>query len=107
MPFYLIQAGYTGATTKLLVENPQNREDVIKKACRSHGGKLHSFYFAFGEYDVVVIAEFPDNTAAAAFALAASAKGAVSKYNTTVLMTAAEGLAAMKAAGASAYTPPK
>ena len=107
MPFYLTQVSYTAAATKQLVEHPQNREDAIKKACRSHGGKLHSFYFAFGEYDVVVIAEFPDNTAAAAFALAASAKGAVSKHKTTVLMTSAEALAAMKAASTSAYTPPK
>jgi uncharacterized protein with GYD domain len=107
MPFYLIQVGYTSAAVKTLVDNPQNREDTIKKAIRSHGGKLHSFYFSFGEYDVVVIAEFPDNTTAAAFSLAASSRGAVSKHRTTPLITAEEAHQAMKAAKKSSYTPPK
>ena len=67
-----------------------------------------SFYFSFGDYDVAAIAEFPDNTAAAAFAIATSSTGAVSKYHTTVLIaTAAEGLAAMKAAKKIAYEPPR
>jgi uncharacterized protein with GYD domain len=107
MAFYLIQVAYTAAATKSLIDNPQNREDAIAKACKSLGGKLHSFFFAFGDYDVVAIAEFPDNTTAAAFALATSSKGAVSKYHTTVLMTATEGLGAMKAAEKAAYAPPK
>ncbi len=107
MPFYLVQVGYTAVAAKALIENPNNREDAIQKACQSHGGKLHSFYFSFGDYDVAAIAEFPDNTAAAAFALATSSTGAVSKYHTTVLMTAAEGLAAMKAVKKIAYAPPR
>jgi uncharacterized protein with GYD domain len=107
MSFYLVQVGYTAAAAKALIDNPQDREDAIQRACQSHGGKLHSFYFAFGDYDVVAIAEFPDNTAAAAFALATTSTGSVSRYNTTVLMTGAEGLAAMKAAKKSAYAPPR
>lgn len=79
---------------------------MIKKTCASLGGKLHSFFFAFGDYDVVLIAELPDNAAAAALALATSAKGAISRFHTTVLLTAADGVDAMKKAQKVDYTPP-
>jgi len=106
MAFYLIQVAYKDTAAKALVARPQKREDVIKKTCASLGGKLHSFFFSFGEYDVVIIAEMPDNAAAAALALATSSKGAISSFHTTVLMTAGEGLDAMKKAQKVDYTPP-
>jgi uncharacterized protein with GYD domain len=106
MAFYLIQVGYKDTAAKTLIANPQKREDVIKKTCASLGGKLHSFFFAFGEYDVVFIAELPDNAAAAALALATSAKGAISRFHTTVLLTTADGVDAMKKAQKVDYTPP-
>jgi uncharacterized protein with GYD domain len=106
MAFYLIQVAYKDTAAKVLIKNPQRREDVIKKACASLGGKMHSFFFCLGEYDVVVIAELPDNAAAAAFALATASKGAISKFHTTALLSAAEGVAAMKKAQKAEYTPP-
>ncbi|HEY4405516.1 MAG TPA: GYD domain-containing protein [Xanthobacteraceae bacterium] len=106
MAFYLIQVAYSSSAAKTLIANPQTREDAIKKTCASLGGKLQSFYFSFGEYDVVVIAELPDNAAAASFALATAAKGAISKFHTTVLLTPAEGVKAMKKAQKVDYTPP-
>jgi uncharacterized protein with GYD domain len=104
MAFYLVQVVYKDTATKSLIMRPQTREDVISKTCESLGGKLHSFFFAFGEYDVVAIAELPDN--AAAVALGTASKGAVSKIHTTVLLTAAEGLEAMKKAQQIDYASP-
>jgi uncharacterized protein with GYD domain len=106
MAFYLIQVLYKDTAIKSLVTRPQTREDIISKTCKSLGGKLHSFFFAFGDYDVVAIAELPDNAAAAAFALGTASKGAVSKFHTTVLLTAAEGLEAMRKAQQIDYAPP-
>jgi uncharacterized protein with GYD domain len=106
MAFYLVQVAYNAAAAKTLVANPQTREDVLKKTCGSLGGKLVSFYFSFGEYDVALIADLPDNAAAAALALATSSKGAISKFHTTVLLSPAEGLEAMKKAQKVEYTPP-
>jgi uncharacterized protein with GYD domain len=106
MAFYLIQVAYNNSAAKTLVANPQTREDAIRKTCASLGGKLQSFFFSFGEYDVAIIAELPDNAAAAALALATAAKGAISKCHTTVLLTATEGLDAMKKAQKVDYTPP-
>ena len=53
----------------------------------------------------MAIAELPDNAAAAAFALGTASKGAVSKFHTTVLLTVAEGLEAMKKQKVD-YAPP-
>ena len=75
MAFYLIQVAYKDTAAKTLVSHPQTREDAIGKTCASLGGKLHSFFFSFGEYDVACIVELPDNTAAAAFALGTFVQG--------------------------------
>jgi uncharacterized protein with GYD domain len=106
MAYYLIQVAYSQGAAKAMVAHPQPREDVIRKTCESLGGKLHSFFFAFGEFDAVLIVEAPDNKGAASVALAVAATGSVSRYVTTVLMTPAEGVEAMKGANKVMYTPP-
>lgn len=71
------------------------------------GGKLHGLWLAFGKYDIVGIAEMPDNVSAAAIAMAIGSSGGMSAYSTTPLMTMAEGTEAMKKAGGVGYQPPK
>jgi uncharacterized protein with GYD domain len=70
------------------------------------GGKIECAYLAFGEYDVVVVLDMPDNVSAAAFSIAASAGGAVKAAKTTALMTMEEGIEAMRKAGTAGYRPP-
>jgi uncharacterized protein with GYD domain len=90
MPKYLIEANYVGEGMKgLLKEGGSGRKAAVKNLFESVGGKMESFYFAFGKRDVYVIGELPDNAAAAALALAVNAAGsAICK--TTVLMTPEE-----------------
>ena len=107
MPFYLIQADYSAEGSMKLVEKPQQREKALAKACKALGGKLHHFFFAFGEYDTALIVELPDNQAAAALSLSADAGGAVRKMFTTPLLTTAEALEAMNRAKSDGYAPPK
>src|SRR5208283_2575200 len=99
MGYYLVQAAYTAEAVANLVKNPQNRREVVQKVVEKLGGKLEGFWFAFGDYDLVLICEMPDNISAAAFSLAASAGGALRVGKTTPLMTAEEGTDAMKKAG--------
>lgn len=90
MPTYLVQASYVGEGLKgLLKEGGSSRREAVETVVRGMGGTLESFYYAFGEDDVVGIAEFPDNATAAAFSFAVNASGAV-KARTTVLMTPEE-----------------
>ena len=107
MAFYMLQVGYNASATKAMVEHPQNREEMARKAAESLGGRIHAFYFSFGEFDAVIIAEMPDNVSAAAIAMGVGSAGAFSKFQTTVLMTAADGMEAMKKAKTMSYTPPR
>jgi uncharacterized protein with GYD domain len=107
MSFYLIQLAYTADAAKAMVKNPQNREEIARAAMESLGGRNLSFFFAFGEYDAVLIAELPSNVAAVAAALATSAGGAIARFHTTPLLTAAESVEAMKLAQKTSYAPPK
>lgn len=90
MPKYLIQVSYTlDGLRGLINDTATHRAAVGKAAVESLGGTLEETYWAFGEYDLVAIADFPDNVTASAFGMQLSAAGAV-KTRTTPLMTAAE-----------------
>jgi uncharacterized protein with GYD domain len=106
MARYLFQASYTSEAWAAQVSNPQNRIEVIRPVIERLGGRLETAYLSFGDYDVVVIAELPDNIGAAAFSLAASAGGALKAVKTTPLLTVEEGLEALKKAAGAGYRPP-
>ncbi len=104
MAKYLIQANYTGEGTKgLLKEGGSSRRAVVEKLAGSVGGTIEAFYFAFGETDLFVIADMPDNINAAAVSLTASAAGTAT-VKVTVLLTAEEMDAAAKKS--PIYRPP-
>jgi uncharacterized protein with GYD domain len=96
MPKYLIQANYVGEGLKgLLKEGGSSRRAAVEKLYGSVGGKVEAFYYAFGETDLFMIADVPDNVSAAALSLAVNASGAATS-KVTVLMTAEEMDAAVK-----------
>jgi uncharacterized protein with GYD domain len=104
MPKYLMHANYVGDGIKgLLKEGGTSRKSAAEQAIKSLGGKMETFYYAFGDTDVYLIADMPDNATMAAAALRVSASGLVS-VKTTVLMTPDEvDQAAKKSAN---YRPP-
>ena len=106
MPYYLIQTAYTAEACADLVKSPQDRLEAVGPVVERLGGKLLSFYMAFGDYDIVGVAEMPDNVSAAAFSMAVSAGGAVRAVKTTPLMTVQEGIEAFRKAGQAGYRPP-
>jgi uncharacterized protein with GYD domain len=103
MPHYLIQVGYNTSGVAGLVKEPQNRIEKVTPAIEALGGRVECGYFAFGEHDVVLVCEMPDNVSAAAFALAVGAGGTVASYRTTVLLTPEEAVDAMSKAAESSY----
>jgi uncharacterized protein with GYD domain len=105
MPLYMYQAAYTSESWSAQLKNPQNRvETVGRQVCEAVGGKLIGGWLCFGEYDLIIIADVPNNEAMAAIALGVGAGGAIKASKTTVLMTGAEGVAALKKADAVAKT---
>ena len=106
MPMYLSRFSYTPETWARLVKNPEDRRDAARTYIESVGGKLHGFWYAFGEHDGVTLWEAPDNVAMAAVAVAIGGGGAVSRIDTTVLMTVDETLDALRRAASVQYRPP-
>jgi uncharacterized protein with GYD domain len=98
MSHFMIRWQFNGASAKAMVEKPQDRTGPATTLIEGFGGKLHSYFFAFGEYDGMAICEFPDNTAAAACSMTAASTGAFSRFETMSLLTAQEAQAAMKRA---------
>ena len=90
MPKFLIEASLTTQGVKgVQSEGGSARREAVAKAVESVGGRLESFHFGFGDQDVFVIADFPDNESAAAMALAVNSTGAVTT-KTVVLLTPEE-----------------
>jgi uncharacterized protein with GYD domain len=90
MPKYLWQVSYTPQGVQgLQKEGGVARRAAVQRLVDQAGGKLESFYFAFGEADAYTIAELPDAATAAAVSLAVNALGFV-HLRTVPLMTPEE-----------------
>lgn len=104
MSKYLVQANYVGEGLKgLLKEGGSSRRSIVEKLVKSLGGTVEAFYYAFGEADLYVIADVPDNVSMTAIALTVNATGTVT-VKTTVLITAEEVDDAVKKS--PSYRPP-
>ena len=77
MALYLTRFSYTPETWARLTKNPEDRREAARKYIESVGGKLHGFWYAFGEYDGYNLWEAPDNVSMAAVAIAISSGGAL------------------------------
>ena len=106
MPLYMSQFAYTAEAWAALAKNPQNRAEVIGAVAQQLGPRLVNLYYCFGEYDGVVISDAPDDTTAAAAAIAAVAPGHLKAIKTTRLFTVEETLEALRKAGAVTLEPP-
>ena len=78
MTKYLFEANYVGEGIKgLMREGGTKRRDALVEALKSVGGSLDSFYFAFGETDVLGVFDVPEQAGAAALSLMINSSGSV------------------------------
>jgi len=103
MPVYLHQVAYSREGWQALLAQPQDRIEAVRPAVEKLGGQIKNAWFAFGEYDVVVITEMPDNVSAAAISMAFAGGGGCKSVQTTPLMSAEEAIQAMRKANESGY----
>ena len=106
MPLYLSKFSYTPETWARLIGNPEDRRAAAQSYIESVGGKLHGFWYAFGEHDGYNLWEAPDNVSMAAVALAIGGGGALRSFETTVLLTVEETIAALAKAAEVGYRAP-
>lgn len=76
MPTYIALVDYTQHGVENIEASP-DRLDEAKSLAESLGGEVTDFYLTMGQYDIVVVAEFPDDETYAQFALSVAKEGAV------------------------------
>ena len=104
MAKYLCIVTYTPEGLKgLMAKGGTARVEAARKFVASAGGSVDSFYFALGADDAYIVADLPDNVAAAATAMSAAATGMV--VNRIVPLLTAEEVDQAAAASLS-YQPP-
>jgi uncharacterized protein with GYD domain len=105
----MYQASYTPESIAAQIRDPEDRIEAMKAATDTIGVKILASGYPFGEYDLVVVFEAPDDTAVAALALAVAAGGAEKSAMTTKLLSGAEWIAALRRAQSLAphYRPPR
>ena len=106
MAMYLTRFSYTPETWARLIQNPEDRREAARAYIESVGGKLHGFWYGFGEHDGWNLWEAPDNVSMAGVVLAIGAGGALSSCETTVLLTVDELLQALGKANTVRYRKP-
>ena len=106
MPTYMIQAAYSNEAWARLVQRPENRAEALRPAIERLGGKMLAWYYALGDYDVVVLVDLPSDIAAAAASMAVAAGKAVKAIKTTQLLNPEEGFDALLLAQGAGYQPP-
>ncbi len=106
MPLYMSQFAYTSEAWAALTQNPEDRSEAVRGLAEAMGGRLVSFYNSFGEYDGVIIFEAPDEGTAAAVLMAAITPGHIKALKTTGLLSAEQGVEAMRRAGETTFRRP-
>ncbi|MBT2302427.1 GYD domain-containing protein [Variovorax paradoxus] len=108
MPLYLYQVAYTPESLAAQIKKPQDRLEIVgTQISEAVGAKIVSGGYSYGEYDVSMIIEAPDEVAMSAVAIAISAGGAIKAAKTTPLLSGTQWVAALKKATtvSQAYKP--
>ncbi len=106
MALYMVQGAYTAEALAAMAKNPQDRSVPVRELVQKAGGQFIGLYYCFGEYDVVLLFDVPDDMTASAIALAAVSPGHLKSYKTTRLFTVEETMEAMHKAGSLAFQGP-
>ena len=90
MALYMYQASYTAKSMATQLKEPEDPVEAIRSALEDVGAELVVAGFPFGEYDVLVVYEAPDDVTAASVAMAVAAEGEVKSAKTTRLLSGQE-----------------
>ncbi len=74
MRTYVVLCNWTQKGIEHVKESPA-RLDEVKKAFQAMGAEIKAFYLVMGRYDMVIVAEAPDDETVAKLALAVGSRG--------------------------------
>jgi uncharacterized protein with GYD domain len=96
MALYMYQASYTAKSMAAQLTDPQDPSEAISSALQDLGAEIVVAAFPFGEYDLLVVYEAPDDLTAASVAMAIAAEGEVKSAKTTRLLSGQEWLESLR-----------
>ena len=96
MALYMYQASYTAKSMAAQLKDPQDPAEVIKATLQDLGAKVLVAAFPFGEYDLLIVYEAPDDMTAASVAMAVAAADEVKSGKTTRLLSGQEWLESLR-----------
>jgi uncharacterized protein with GYD domain len=107
MRLYMYRATYNSEILSALITQPHDRIEAVRPALEAIGVKIVAGGYPFGEYDVLVVYEAPDDTTAASLAIAIGAGGAIKSAETTRLLSGQEWIESLQKAQNFDYQPPQ
>jgi uncharacterized protein with GYD domain len=96
MTLYMYQASYTAKSMAAQLTEPHDPMEAIRPTLEDLGATLVVAGFPFGEYDVLIVYEAPDDVTAASVAMAVAAAGEVKSAKTTRLLSGQEWLESLR-----------
>ena len=110
MPAYLYQLSYTPESLAAQIKKPTDRLlTAAKPVAEAAGGKVIGGGFCFGDYDLAILVDAPDDESMAAVAIAVAAGGSIKASKTTKLLSGKQWVSALKKSAkvAAVYKPAK
>ena len=101
----MYQAAYPYESIAAQIKQPHDRIEAVRPAIEAMGARFVAAGYPFGEYDVLVVLDAPDDTTAASVSLAVAAGGAVKSAKTTRLLSGEEWVESLREAQSSRYQP--
>lgn len=97
MAKYMIGANYSSDGMKgVLADGGTSRKAAVEALAASVGGTVEAVYFSFGQQDITIICDAPDEATIATIGMTVVATGATASYRSIRLLTAEEVDAAAK-----------
>jgi uncharacterized protein with GYD domain len=96
MTLYMYQASYTAKSMVAQLTEPHDPMEAIGPVLEDLGAKVMVAGFPFGEYDMLLVYEAPDDVTAASVAMAVAAAGEVKSAKTTRLLSGQEWLESLR-----------
>jgi uncharacterized protein with GYD domain len=108
MTMFLARCKISKEAMRALVEKPEDRLVTTTRFLKGIGGRLHNYYFAFGQYDIILLFDLPDHISASVLSMVLTSSGSCTEVETTVLLSMADAVDAMHKASEAmgVYSPP-
>ncbi|HTZ32788.1 MAG TPA: GYD domain-containing protein [Methylomirabilota bacterium] len=103
MSLFCHQVSFTNSAWHRVLQNPEDRFELVRSPIEALGGKLQAVFFAMDTYDVLALTEFPENTSPADISVAFFSSGAVAQIHTTRLLDSTQAVEAMRRAIPNSY----